>query len=121
MICQVIQVGPLFITPKSKGEKMEKVYLKSRYSFREDTLENWVENNPILEKGEPSIVQNPTNEVEWLKIGDGATAWNDLPYRKGPQGDKGDKGDPYTLTEQDKHSISNEVLNNLEVWAGGSY
>ena len=39
---------------------------------------------------------------EWLKIGDGVTAWNDLPYKKGPrgemghqgaQGPKGDKGD----------------------------
>ena len=30
---------------------MKKFYLASRYSFREDTLENWIANNPVLENG----------------------------------------------------------------------
>lgn len=84
----------------------DKIHLNARYGFREDTLENWQAENPVLEKGEPSIVRDPTEPSEWLKIGDGETAWNDLPYKKGPQGlqgergeqgfkgDKGDKGDP---------------------------
>ncbi len=74
----------------------EAIHLDARYAFREDSLANWRANNPILESGEPSIVENPENEWEWLKIGDGITPWNNLPYRVGPkglQGEKGDKGD----------------------------
>ena len=79
----------------------DKIFLKGTFAYREDTLENWQAENPILEKGEPSIVRDGT-DGEWLKIGDGVTAWNDLPYKKGPrgetgpqgaQGQKGDKGD----------------------------
>lgn len=62
---------------------METIKIPSRYSFREDTLENWNENNPILARGEPSIVRNPNNEGEWLKIGDGETDWRNLPYKTG--------------------------------------
>ena len=68
-----------------------KIYVNARYAFREDSLENWQALNPILEKGEPSIVRDG-KDGEWLKIGDGETAWNDLPYKKGPQGQKGDIG-----------------------------
>ena len=70
----------------------DKIYVNARYGFREDTLENWQNNNPVLERGEPSIVSDGENG-EWLKIGDGETPWNDLPYKKGPQGQKGDKGE----------------------------
>lgn len=63
-----------------------KIYVNARYGFREDTIENWQVENPVLEKGEPSIVRDPEEPSEWLKIGDGETPWNDLPYRKGPQG-----------------------------------
>ena len=68
---------------------MKKYYLKSRYCFRADTLENWIAHNPILENGEPSIVSNPTNESEYIKFGDGVTAWVDLPYKNGPRGYSG--------------------------------
>lgn len=70
-----------------------KIRLNGRYGFREDTLENWRAENPVLEKGEPSIVRDPAEPSEWLKIGDGITPWNDLSYKTGPKGDKGDKGD----------------------------
>ena len=66
---------------------MNKIYVRAGYGFREDTLENWIMENPVLEKGEPSIVRNPEKDGEWLKIGDGVTAWNDLPWKKGPKGD----------------------------------
>ena len=63
----------------------DKIYLKSFFGYREDTLENWVLYNPILEKGEPSIVNNST-DGNWLKIGDGVTKWVDLPYKKWSDG-----------------------------------
>lgn len=69
-----------------------KIYLNGRFSFREDTLENWRVNNPILERGEPSIVRDG-RDGEWLKIGDGVTPWNELPYKRGPKGDKGATGE----------------------------
>ena len=68
-----------------------KIYLNSTFLYREDTLENWTSSNPILEKGEPSIVRDGA-DGEWLKIGDGETAWNDLPWKKGPKGDVGPIG-----------------------------
>lgn len=69
-----------------------KIYLYGRFGFREDTLENWEAKNPVLEKGEPGVVRDGQNG-EWLKIGDGVTPWNELDYKRGPQGEKGDKGD----------------------------
>lgn len=68
-----------------------KIYANARFGFREDTLENWTKENPILEKGEPAVVRDGQNG-EWLKIGDGTTAFNNLPWKKGPQGEKGDQG-----------------------------
>ncbi len=68
-----------------------KIYAKARFGFRSDTLSNWQAKNPILEKGEPAIVTDGV-DGEWLKIGDGVTAFNDLEWKKGPKGDKGDKG-----------------------------
>lgn len=77
---------------------VNKIYLNSRFALRSDTLDNWQSKNPVLEDGEPSVVSNGS-ETEWLKIGDGLTDWNNLPYKLGPmgpqgvQGNKGEKGD----------------------------
>ncbi len=71
------------------------IYLKGVVCLREDTLENWLAKNPILECGERAVVRDAVDE-NWLKIGDGVTQWADLPYRKGP---KGDKGDPFTYED----------------------
>ena len=87
-----------------------KIYTKAVFGYREDTLENWEANNPVLEKGEPSIVRDGA-DGEWLKIGDGVTSWNNLPWKKGPKGEKGDKGDSYTLTEADKSEIASRANN----------
>ena len=90
----------------------DKIYLKSFFGYREDTLENWLFHNPILEKGEPSIVRD-SEDGNWLKIGDGVTWWVNLPYKKGPQGipgpagAPGPAGDDYILTEADKKEIAN--------------
>lgn len=34
---------------------------------------------------------------------------------------KGDPGEPYVLTEEDKTSIVDEVLEAIPIWEGGSY
>ena len=44
--------------------------------FKRGTSERWKEINPILESGEPGF-EYTTNK---LKIGDGVTPWNELPY-----------------------------------------
>lgn len=47
-----------------------------RFQLRRDTAANWASVNPTLGPGEPAL------EVDTLlvKYGNGATAWNDLPY-----------------------------------------
>lgn len=102
---------------------MSTIYLNGQIAYREDILSNWEAENPVLERGEPAIIRDGTNG-RWLKIGDGVTPFNDLPYKlgpkgdtgpqgikgeQGPKGDKGDKGDSYNLTEADKTEIAEEV------------
>lgn len=81
---------------------VNKIYLDSTFGYREDTLRNWQTANPVLERGELSFVRDG-NEGKFLKIGDGQTAWNSLPFAPlpkgetgpiGPQGLKGEKGEP---------------------------
>jgi|GEM_PF-4938753 len=45
--------------------------------LRRDTAANWTANNPILADGEPALEKDTGKE----KVGDGVTAWNDLPYK----------------------------------------
>ena len=44
--------------------------------FKRGTAARWAELNLILEAGQPGFVTDENR----LKIGDGATSWNDLPY-----------------------------------------
>lgn len=69
-----------------------KIYANARFAHRADTLENWQRINPVLLKGEPSIVING-KDGESVKIGDGVTEWNSLPFITGPKGSRGDKGE----------------------------
>lgn len=54
----------------------ETVVLHSTFLLRRGKSATWTKNNPTLSLGEPGF------EVDTykLKIGDGATAWNDLAY-----------------------------------------
>lgn len=71
---------------------MSKIYLEDfHFQARRDTAANWNTNNPILCDGEFGIVSDGTDE-NWLKVGDGSTAWKQLPFKKGPKGEKGDTG-----------------------------
>lgn len=53
--------------------------LNTTFKLKRGTAARWAEVNPILEQGEPGFVYD-TNR---LKIGDGKTHWNDLPYIDG--------------------------------------
>lgn len=47
-----------------------------RFQLRRDTATNWIVVNPTLGPGEPAL----ETDTLFVKYGDGATAWNDLPY-----------------------------------------
>lgn len=52
--------------------------IKAQMMQRRDTAANWTANNPVLLDGELGIVTDQPNSY---KVGDGSTAWNDLPLR----------------------------------------
>ena len=52
--------------------------MADRIQFRRDTEARWSQFNPVLLEGEMGIVSDNPNKY---KIGDGETAWNDLPFR----------------------------------------
>lgn len=95
----------------------DKIFLNARYAFRSDTLNNWQNANPILEKGEPAVVTDGTHG-EWLKIGDGVTPFNSLEWKKGPKGeqglqgikgDKGEKGEPGVDGKDGKDAVIDQT------------
>ena len=50
--------------------------LKTTFKLKRGTAARWAEVNPVLVQGEPGFILDENR----LKIGDGITAWNDLPY-----------------------------------------
>lgn len=50
--------------------------MKAVVQTRNDSGTNWTASNPILRKGEMGY----DSSLRKFKIGDGTTAWNDLPY-----------------------------------------
>jgi hypothetical protein len=57
-----------------------------RLQLRRDTPAEWVSKNPVLKDGEPGFERGTGK----LKIGDGVTPWNSLPYAsEGPPGPVG--------------------------------
>lgn len=57
---------------------MAKKIIKAQMKQRQDTKANWAAVNPVLLDGELGMVSNDHN---LYKVGDGRTAWNDLPFR----------------------------------------
>lgn len=51
----------------------------TRIILRNDTSDNWTKNNPVLASGEAGVESNSGK----FKLGDGTTAWNNLPYAGG--------------------------------------
>jgi hypothetical protein len=62
--------------------------MPSRVQFRNDSSIRWSSVNPVLLIGEVAI----ETDTKKIKIGDGVTAWVNLPFID--KGEKGDKGDP---------------------------
>lgn len=54
--------------------------LTTRILLRTDTSTRWAEINPTLLKGEFGIVLDADKTSAKIKVGDGKTAWNELPY-----------------------------------------
>jgi len=50
--------------------------MPSRIQLRRDTAANWTAANPVLGLAEPGL----ETDTNLIKYGDGATAWNSLPY-----------------------------------------
>jgi hypothetical protein len=77
--------------------------------FRNDTAANWTAVNPTLATGEPGFETDTT----FFKIGDGTTAWADLPYKTGSGGTdepsitefNNQTSTAYTLVLSDKNKI----------------
>lgn len=108
---------------------MAKIFVKNFiFQPKRKKSAEWTSENPILRDGEFGVVTDG-NDGEWLKVGDGVTSWNSLPYKKGPKGDpftyddftpeqlaalkgkKGDKGDPFTyedFTEEQLEGLKGE-------------
>lgn len=53
--------------------------ISTTFKLKRGTAARWAEVNPILAQGEPGYVYDQNR----LKIGDGVTHWNDLPYIDG--------------------------------------
>lgn len=50
--------------------------IKTTFKLKRGTSTQWIKQNPVLQLGEPGFV----TDLNLLKIGDGVTAWNNLPY-----------------------------------------
>lgn len=92
-----------------------KIYANARFGLREDTLENWVTNNPVLEKGEPAVISD-SEDSRWLKIGDGKTDFNSLPWKfaGGTVADK--EYDPTSENAQSGIAVAEAINGISEVW-----
>ena len=55
---------------------MAEVYMDSKFLLKRGNAARWEELNPVLEKGEPGFILDEGR----LKVGDGITAFKDLPY-----------------------------------------
>ena len=54
--------------------------IKHSYQLKRDTAADWASANPVLAHGEPGIEGTPGVLMDRMKMGDGVTRWNDLPY-----------------------------------------
>jgi hypothetical protein len=84
------------------------------YQLRRDTALRWEEVNPVLALAEPGYEMN----TGFMKIGDGVTPWNRLPYFvPTSEHDDGEtppsNGDSYAVHTQHVPSARWEIVHNL--------
>ena len=82
--------------------------LKTKFQLRRDTYSNWHASNPQLADGEPILVNIEENGVYKLKIGDGNTHFDDLPYYGG-----GGSGDADWVTLLNKPFYEKQVAEQI--------
>ena len=63
------------------GDMMATTVIKTVFQFRRGKSTEWESVNPVLREGEPAYA----TDIKRHKIGDGVTAWNDLPYVEGDE------------------------------------
>ncbi len=73
------------------SEEKQIIYLDGVIQFKRKTKSEWEQENPTLLAGEIAIATDG-GDVNFLKVGDGKTPWNSLPWKKGPQGPQGEQG-----------------------------
>ena len=74
--------------------------IKTTFKLRRGLAAKWAEVNPILAEGEPGFATDTFD----LKIGDGVTAWNSLPYIS--KGDMSISPDGQTLAYNESGQLS---------------
>lgn len=74
--------------------------IKTTFKLRRGLAAEWAEVNPILAEGEPGFATDTFD----LKIGDGVTAWNGLPYIS--KGDVSISPDGQTLAYNENGQLS---------------
>jgi hypothetical protein len=80
--------------------------------IRRDTAANWQANNPVLAEGEFGY----ETDTGRLKIGDGTTAWNSLPYLVGERVPEGfDFNDVTDKVSVDDTTITKNASGQLEI------
>ena len=78
----------------------------SRIKSKKDTKTRWTANNPVLLAGEIGVEVDTDNRV-WMKIGDGITRYNVLPYMSG-------------AARMRWNGTSLEVLNENGIWVASN-
>ena len=86
-----------------------------RFQLRRATNSQWETNNPTLLAGEPGLNTTTTQ----LKIGDGVTAWNNLPYIN-IAGITGEVGTPTSLIPVATLTSNAKVNKNITVFMPNS-
>ena len=87
--------------------------VKVTLQIRNDQAEDWVSRNPVLGEGEYGL------EIDTflIKIGDGVTHWNDLPYLNKLNAQYFKRTTDGSLTFSDEFA---QTINNIIINAGGS-
>ncbi len=70
----------------------KRIKANARFVYKSKTAAEWQAENPILLNGEIGFVSD-AHEIDFFKVGDGITEWNNLPYKKGVKGSQGDRGE----------------------------
>ena len=87
-----------------------------RIIHRYDTAAEWTSVNPVLAAGELGA----ESDTHKLKVGDGVTAWVDLPYYEGPPGEPGAPGTVALddLTQAQRDSLIAGILDATTTTSG---